>query len=65
MKETNGCEGNKFLTRCTVNVEPIFFIRKVAKRMERQLDIRLIAEHENAKKKKKTGPQCVHVSRAG
>ena len=41
----NGCEGNKFLMRCTANVEPIFLIRKVAKRIERQLDMRMIAEH--------------------
>lgn len=45
----NDCERNKFLTRCTVNVEPIFLIHKEAKRMKRQLDMRMIAEHETVR----------------
>lgn len=46
---SKGCEENEFLTRCTINVEPIFLIHKEAKRIKRQLDMRLIAEHETVR----------------
>ena len=49
----NGCEENKFLTRCIANVEPIFLIHKEAKRIKRQLDMRLIAEHVTVRAIKK------------
>lgn len=56
-RPNNGCEGNNFLTRFTVNVEPISLIRKVTKRIKRQLDMSLNAECETVhmiqKKKKK------------
>ena len=49
----NGCEENKFLMRCIANVEPIFLIHKEAKRIKRQLDMRLIAEHVTVRAIKK------------
>ena len=63
-EQTKRRSGATTLFGVAETVEPISLIRKVTKRIKRQLDMSLNAECETVHMKK-IGPQCVHVSGEG